>query len=142
MICVTGGQCGTAAVRLTVTSSAPVTVEVRFAASSDDGVERADGSISRGSTDASIDGNISCRARTSAVVSWAPQPWTTRGEAGSDQQTPDIAVVIQEIVNRPNWSSGNSLTIIITGTGKRVVGSYNGDQAGAPLLHVEYTSGS
>jgi VCBS repeat-containing protein len=88
------------------------------------------------------DGNITSRGRTTAAVSWTPVPWTTRGEAGPNQQTPDIAAVIQEIVNRPGWSSGNSLVIIITGSGKRVAESYNGDQAGAPLLHLEYVSGS
>jgi VCBS repeat-containing protein len=47
-------------------------------------------------------------------------------------------MVIQEVVNQAEWSEGNSLAIIISGTGKRVVESYNGSQAGAPLLHVEY----
>ncbi len=60
------------------------------------------------------------------------------GEAGPDQQTPDIASVIQEIVDRGGWNSGNSLVIIITGTGTRTAEAYDGDQAGAPLLHVEY----
>jgi hypothetical protein len=83
-------------------------------------------------------GNISSRPRTTAAVAWSPPPWLNVGEAGPDQQTPDIASVIQEIVDRPGWSSGNSLVIIITGTGERVAESYNGDPAGAPLLHVEY----
>jgi len=85
-----------------------------------------------------ISWDISSRPRTTAEVVWTPAPWTTRGEAGPDQQTPDIASVIQEIVNLPGWAEGNSLVIIITGTGKRVAESYNGDQAGAPLLYVEY----
>ncbi len=84
--------------------------------------------------------DISSRIKTNTTVDWTPQPWTTIGETGSDQQTPDLASVIQEIVDRPGWMSGNSLAIIITGTGKRVAESYNGDQAGAPLLHVEYIS--
>jgi len=41
-------------------------------------------------------------------------------------------------VNRSGWVSGNSLVLIITGTGTRTAESYNGDAAGAPLLHVEY----
>ncbi|UCG63843.1 MAG: metallophosphoesterase, partial [Deltaproteobacteria bacterium] len=86
-------------------------------------------------------GNISSRATTTASVYWSPVPWTTVGEAGPDQQTPNIAAVIQEIVDRPGWSSGNSLVIIITGTGERVAESYNGDSSGAPLLHMEYTTG-
>ncbi len=74
-----------------------------------------------------------------AAVPWSPVAWTTRGEADPDQRTPNIASVIQEVVNRPGWASGNSLVVIITGTGKRTAESYNGDPAGAPLLHVEYT---
>ncbi len=82
--------------------------------------------------------NISSRDRTNASVEWERVPWTTIGEAGPDQQTPDIASVIQEIVNRPGWLSGNSLAIIFSGIGRRNVESFNGDPAGAPLLHVEY----
>jgi cysteine-rich repeat protein len=82
--------------------------------------------------------NISPRPRTTEVVRWSPVPWTTVGEAGLDQQTPDIASILQEIVDRPGWSSGNSLVIIIHGTGERVAESVNGDTDGAPLLHVEY----
>ena len=96
--------------------------------------------IDNAPTFASSNGNISSRSRTAASVPWSPAAWTTRGEAGPDQQTPNIASVIQEIVDRPGWSSGNSLAIIITGSGKRVAESYDGDQAGAPLLHVEYTA--
>ncbi len=65
---------------------------------------------------------------------------TISGEAGSDQQTPNIASVIQEIVNHSDWFEGNSLVIIITGTGERVAESYEGTSSGAPLLHVEYHS--
>jgi hypothetical protein len=85
--------------------------------------------------------NISSRPRTTAGVSWSPVPWTTVGEAGPDQQTPNIASVIQEIVNQSGWASGNSLVIIITGTGERTAEAYNGMPAAAPLLHVEYNTG-
>ena len=85
--------------------------------------------------------NISSRPRTAAAVAWSPVGWNTKGETGADQQTPNISQVIQEIVSRPGWVQNNSLAIIITGTGKRVAESYNGDQAGAPLLQVEYLSG-
>jgi hypothetical protein len=82
--------------------------------------------------------NISNRATTSADVWWNPATWKTVGNAGAKQQTPDIAPIIQEIVNRPGWSSGNALVLIITGTGKRVAESYNGKPAAAPLLYIEY----
>ncbi len=89
----------------------------------------------------SSNGNISSRPRTTASAAWSPPPWMSIGEAGYDQRTPDIAPVIQEIVDRPGWASGNSLAIIITGTGHRTAESYNGDPSGAPLLHVEYEIG-
>ncbi|NNJ79075.1 MAG: DNRLRE domain-containing protein, partial [Xanthomonadales bacterium] len=82
--------------------------------------------------------DISSRSRTSAIVPWAPAPWTTVGEAGPDQRTPDIAAVIQEIVDRPGWASGNDIVIIITGSGERTAEAYNGTSSGAPLLHIEY----
>gem|GEM_PF-1206202 len=87
------------------------------------------------------DGNISSRVRTANAVSWTPVAWANRGEAGPDQRTPDIAQVIQEVVARPGWTSGNSLVLIITGSGKRVAESFDGIPDAAPLLHVEYTSG-
>jgi hypothetical protein len=83
-------------------------------------------------------GNLSARAGTAAAVPWAPAAWPTVGAAGPDQRTPNITSVIQEIVGRTGWASGNSLVILIRGTGKRVAESYNGDRPGAPLLHVEY----
>jgi uncharacterized protein YjiK len=82
---------------------------------------------------------ISTRTRTASAVSWAPAPWTVVGQAGANQQTPSIASLIQEIVNRPGWSSGNSLAIIITGTGARVAEAFDGLPTGAPLLRVEYS---
>lgn len=62
------------------------------------------------------------------------------GEVDPDQRTPDLSSIVQEIMDRPGWSGGNSLVIIITGTGEWVAESYNGDPRGAPLLHVEYTT--
>jgi hypothetical protein len=82
--------------------------------------------------------NITLRPRTVASVNWVPAPWTVIGEAGPAQQTPNLASVIQEIVSRPGWVSGNALALIITGTGKRTAESFNGDAPGAALLHVEY----
>jgi hypothetical protein len=84
--------------------------------------------------------DISSRVKTTANVPWSPVAWNTVGQAGPDQRTPDVSQIIEEIVGRPGWSSGNSLAVIITGTGERVAESYNGDRGGAPLLYVEYTT--
>ena len=82
--------------------------------------------------------NLSLRDTTNAEVTWSPPTWDTVGEVGIDQQTPNIALVIQEIVTRPDWSSGNSLTILITGTGERTAESFDGNPLAAPILHIEY----
>ncbi|MCH7557974.1 MAG: discoidin domain-containing protein [Planctomycetes bacterium] len=85
--------------------------------------------------------NISSRPTTSAEASWDWPFWTTVGEAGPDQQTSDISAVIEEIVGRPGWSPGNSLVLIITGSGENTAEAFDGDSAAAALLHVEYTLG-
>jgi 3-phytase len=82
--------------------------------------------------------NVSSRPRTSVLVPWAPPPWTVVGEAGVNQRTPDLSAVLQEIFNRPGWSSGNALALIITGTGRRVAESF--DAGRPPVLHIETSS--
>ena len=86
----------------------------------------------------STPGNISSRTLTTASVAWSPPNWTAVGEAGLNQRTSNIASVIQEIVNRPGWSSGNSLALIISGSGERTAESFNGSFA--PQLHLEFTN--
>jgi len=54
-------------------------------------------------------------------------------------KTPDLTAIVQEIVDRPGWVSGNAMAFIITGSGHRTAKSYNGASGSAPLLHVEYT---
>jgi hypothetical protein len=44
--------------------------------------------------------------------------------------------LIQAVVNRAGWTSGNSLTISITGT--RIAESVEGEAAAALKLHVVY----
>jgi hypothetical protein len=85
---------------------------------------------------------VSTRLRTLAAAPWTPAAWTIVGEAGTDQRTPDLSAVVQEIVNRPGWASGSEMAFVITGTGHRTARSYEGRAAGAPLLHVEFASGA
>jgi hypothetical protein len=84
--------------------------------------------------------NVSSRRRTNATVAWLPLPWLKVGAKGMDQRTPNLAPVIQEIVGQVSWESGNSLVIIIRGSGKRVAKAFEGDAAGAPLLHIDFAT--
>ena len=82
--------------------------------------------------------NVSSRPRTTATASWTPAAWS-QNQAGAAQRTPDLSTVIQEVVSRPGWTSGNALALIVTGSGQRSAQSFNGSSAQAPLLHIEYS---
>jgi hypothetical protein len=55
-----------------------------------------------------------------------------------DQRTPNLAAVVQEIVNRPGWASGNAMAVVLTGTGRRTAEAWDGTYA--PTLRIEYTN--
>jgi len=85
--------------------------------------------------------DISSRTDTTAVV-----PWTITAEWTVDSKYPslDISSIIQQVVDRPGWSSGNSMVIMFTalsetGTNRRETESYSGEATAAPLLVVNYT---
>ncbi|MCS6771980.1 MAG: LamG domain-containing protein [Kiritimatiellae bacterium] len=46
---------------------------------------------------------------TSASVTWSPPAFATHGEYDS----PNLAAVIQEVINRPDWSPGNYLGLVV-----------------------------
>lgn len=71
-------------------------------------------------------GDISSRADTTASVPWAPPAWTLIGEAGTGQLTPNLAPIMQEIVNRPGWKQGNAVAFTIKGTGRRTAEGKDG----------------
>ena len=53
----------------------------------------------------SISNDISSRPQTTSTVDWNVDPSCV----GCDTQTPNIKTIVQEIVNRPDWSSGNAM---------------------------------
>jgi hypothetical protein len=85
--------------------------------------------------------DITNRTPTSAFQTYSPAGWPTVGDAGSDQMTPNIKNVIQEIVDQSTWTSGNSMVILITGdttskNNSRIAESYDGTVSAAPALHI------
>jgi hypothetical protein len=85
--------------------------------------------------------DITMRTKTTAMVSWSMVPmWGTMAEAsGPDQRTPSLVSVVQELVDRPGWASGNAMVFIIGGMGTRSARSYSDTaQERAPTLHVEF----
>ena len=68
-------------------------------------------------------------------MSWSPAPWSTVSEK---HQTPDLAAIVQEIVDRGGWASGHSMVFVVVGSGERTAESYDGEAEGAPLLTVTF----
>lgn len=91
-----------------------------------------------------------------AKVEWTPAPWTADMAStmamGSEQQTPDISAIIQEIIGVAGWTPGNNVCIMLqdeSGTVKqhREAESFEGatdDNAGVgiPTLNVTFTEGT
>ncbi len=84
-------------------------------------------------------GNVSSRVKTGATVAWNPPSWNSGETAGPNQRTPGLESIVQELVNRSGWSSGNAVAFIVTGTGRRNAKAYEAAASSAALLHLEYT---
>ena len=80
--------------------------------------------------------DISTRPLTSAAANWTPMAWSP----GTHQRTCDLRAVLQEVISRPGWGSGNALVVVVSGTGLRDAWSLDASVTGSPLLHVEYES--
>lgn len=80
------------------------------------------------------------RPRTTAYVTWNGGTTLT---SNAWNNGPDISTVIQEIVNRPGWSSGNYIVILFIAdsdaTGKRLVFKGNEGGGNAAYLTIDYT---
>jgi len=89
----------------------------------------------------SLANNLSSRM-TVGPVSWpSVSSWVNGGTYNAPDNTPDISSIIQTIVNRSDWASGNSLSLVIDGAStanRRRATSYNGNTGDAPKLIVNY----
>jgi len=88
--------------------------------------------------------NITDRtSRTTAKVKWSIPAWTA---VNAKWRTPNISVIIQEIVNQAGWTQGNAVVLIFRddkdnpSRGLREAEAYEGEATAAPLLHVEFVS--
>jgi hypothetical protein len=91
----------------------------------------------------STSGDYDGRARTTASVYWSlasppGPPWV----ADIDYTSPEIKTIVQEIVNRAGWVSGNDMVMFFVPDGNQDVWAYayDGSATYAPKLHIEYTT--
>ncbi len=85
--------------------------------------------------------DIGARAPLSAVpVDWTIPAWSS-GDEGAAQRTPELAPLLQELVNLSDWTSASPVVLIFTGgTGHRTAESFDGDDNDAPELVVTFAT--
>ena len=97
--------------------------------------------------------DISGRPKTTASVRWDPADWQygelTAMAGNTDQMTPELRTIVQEIVNRSGWQQGSAIVITLQGssTGSRKMYTTEGTQRTCyktlgPKLHITYSTGS
>jgi len=79
------------------------------------------------------DYDLSSRSSKTSIVKWEPGVW----EKGKVYRTPNLAGVIQEIVNQPDWKAYNDVALFVKGTGRRDVVSFDDNQALAATLRIQ-----
>jgi len=84
---------------------------------------------------------ITGRDKTSAKVDW---DFSTAPSRNSSLDTSSLSSLVQEIVNRSDWTSGNAMAFILEDDGSnssnyRELESYDGESNNAPTLHVSYS---
>ena len=87
---------------------------------------------------------VSGKARTTAMVDWAPAPWLAEFDVLEAQQTPDLSAIVTEIIAKDGWAAGNNMMFVLTGTvnedANRNAYSFDMDEEG-PVFHVWFTGG-
>ncbi|MGH3386316.1 MAG: PKD domain-containing protein, partial [Nocardioidaceae bacterium] len=78
--------------------------------------------------------NVTTRPTTISSAFWNPDPWPVVFERGPAQRSSDVGRIVQEIVDRPGWSAGNALALMVSGTGRRTAEARDGIEA--PVLQV------
>ena len=81
-----------------------------------------------------LDFDISKRPRTRNYVEWSPERWT----GGELYESSDCKEIVQAIINKPDWQSGNAMAFIIDGKGNRTATAYDGNYHYAPMLKIQY----
>jgi len=91
---------------------------------------------------------VTSRTRTAAQVMWSVPNWIAEGDRGPDQATPDLAAIIQEIVDQPDWAEGNALALIISddpanpSSGIRCAEAGPGDDSATLVIEFAYEGAS
>jgi len=81
--------------------------------------------------------NFGLRPRTDELT-WVPPVWAQANAATEAERTPNIASLVQSVVNRPGWQEGNPMVVFISGTGRRAAWSFDQSATRAARLCIAY----
>jgi hypothetical protein len=79
--------------------------------------------------------NVTGRALTAASTAWNVPAWSA---IHWSHTSPDLADVVQEVVDRAGWSPNHSMVFVISGTGERTAEAFEGGAGWPATLHVEH----
>lgn len=86
---------------------------------------------------------LTTRPRTVGQIQWTIPVWAP-GDSGPNTTTPNLALLVQEIVNQGGWSSGNSMVFLFKNqpleTSERIAASFDLDPAQSALLTIDFTA--
>lgn len=85
-----------------------------------------------------VTNDLSGRPLTTTSAAWSPPNWNTVGAADTAQQTTDLSAIVQEIVDRPGYTTYNAIAFLINGTGRRSIVAYNDDPDAAAQLCITF----
>jgi secreted PhoX family phosphatase len=90
--------------------------------------------------DPAVNFNMSSRPRLPDSIAWniATGSWATVGQSGADQTSTNIAALVQQLINRTGWTSGNAMAFFIKGSGLREAETYDKSVTNCPQLVIEY----
>lgn len=87
---------------------------------------------------------ISNRTYMDESITWTMQPWTAATEAVPFQRTPNVASLVQKIINHDGWEAGNSIAFMLnspnplyTNAGNQAA-TFDQNPELAPRLVIEY----
>ncbi len=85
---------------------------------------------------------LTTRNLTDAFTPWNIDPWFP-GDSGVNTTTPNLAPIVQEIVDRADWVSGSPIAFLIendpTDTSERIAVSFDGNPLQAAELTIDFT---
>ncbi|MGI9471584.1 MAG: hypothetical protein ACR2NZ_08650, partial [Rubripirellula sp.] len=68
--------------------------------------------------------DLSSRSLTQKEIGWDPDMWPLKNASAKVHRTPNLTPIIESLIQRPDWKSGNSIAFLVSGTGKRIATAY------------------